>query len=732
MNSTKKILIANKFYYNRGGDCIYSIHLEKFLKKAGYDVAFFSMNYPKNFESKWSEYWVSEFSAKNFMRPFGDRETKIKFTKLLDDFKPDIVHLNNIHTQISPIIAKIAHSRNIKVIWTLHDYKLICPSYLCLNGKGEICEKCFGGKKNYCTANRCIKNNWLYSFVAQKESEKWNREFLEKYTDVFICPSNFLKQKMIQSGFSENKLRVLHNFVDIPEFCKSKSDSYYLYVGRLSREKGVSTLCSVASKLPYKLKIIGSGSLEKGLREKYKDYEQIEFLGSKSHNEVLEIMANAKFTVCPSEYYENNPLVIMESLSLDVPALGANIGGIPELIEQGVNGELFDSVSELKNKIEYMMNNEYRFDKSQITWNLGTEKHLENLVKIYERKKIVFGIPCFVYGGAEFMLKELILNLDKELFDIYVITKFSDNGTEIEKILKENNIKVIYSNCKKGFSLKFLFKCYLELKRIKPDIIHSHLGIITYFLPYIYLNKCKCFHTIHNIPQKDGKRIYNFFYKKKVILIGISDTIAQMIKKFYNIKYSIPVIYNPVNLSKFKEIIPAKCDNTLTLIIVARLCLQKNHKLLLEAFSQAIKENVQLKIVGDGPLKNELIEYASNLGISEKVKFLGQRDDIPYLLKSSDIFVLSSLWEGLPLSVLEAMAAGLPIISTDVGGVKDIVKDNGILVEKGNAKKLYEAIIKLVKNNALREEMGKKSLEYAKLYDSSVMAKKHMELYICP
>lgn len=349
------------------------------------------------------------------------------------------------------------------------------------------------------------------------------------------------------------------------------------------------------------------------------------------------------------------------------------------------------------------------------------------------KKKIVFGIPCFGYGGAEFMLKELILNLDKEWFDIYVITKFKDNGTEIEKILKENNIKVIYSNCKKGFSLKFLFKCYKELKKIKPDIVHTHLGIIIYFLPYIYLNKCKCFHTAHNIPQKEGKKIYKFFYKEKIKLIGISETIAQMIKEFYNIKYSIPVIYNPVNLSKFTEIIPAKSDNITVLIIVARLCSQKNHKLLLEAFSMAIKEckNIQLKIVGDGTLKNELVEYANNLGISEKIEFLGQRDDIPYLLKSSDIFVLSSLWEGLPLSVLEAMAAGLPIISTDVGGIKDIVKDNGILVENGNAEKLCEAIIKLAKDNSLREKMGKKSLEHAKFYDSSVMAKKHTELYIC-
>jgi len=351
-----------------------------------------------------------------------------------------------------------------------------------------------------------------------------------------------------------------------------------------------------------------------------------------------------------------------------------------------------------------------------------------------KRKKIVFGISRFVYGGAEFMLKELILNLDKELFDIYVITKYGYNGTEIERVLKENNIKIIYSNSKRRFSLEFLFKCYRELSRIKPDITHTHLGIIIYFLPYIYLNKCKCFHTVHNIPQKEGKKIYKFFYRKKIKPIGISETIAQMIKEFYDVKYNIPVIYNPVDLSRFNGIVPMKCSNIVTLIIVARLCSQKNHKLLFEAFSTAIKDgkNIQLKIVGDGPLKNELIEYANNLGISEKVEFLGQRDDIPYLLESSDIFMLSSLWEGLPLSVLEAMAAGLPIISTDVGGVKDIVKDNGILVEKSNAEKLCEAITKLVDDSTLREEMGNNSLEYAKLYDSSVMAKKHAELYLCP
>jgi glycosyltransferase involved in cell wall biosynthesis len=341
------------------------------------------MDYSQNFKSEWSKYWVSEFSARKFMRPFGDKETKAKFMKLLNDFKPDVVHLNNIHTQISPLIAEIAHNKGIKIVWTLHDYKLLCPAYLCLNGKGKICEKCFDGDKSHCTKNRCIKNKWLHSFIAQKEAEKWNRERFEKCTDTFICPSNFMRQKMLQGGFNENKLHVMHNFVDINSLNTPRpalgEGNYYLYVGRISKEKGVSKLCSVASKLPYKLKVVGSGPLEKELREKYK---QIEFLGSKKHDEVLEIMANARFTVVPSEYYENNPLSVMESLCLGVPVLGANIGGIPELADN-----LFESGDEddLKIKIECMMNSECKFDNLQFAKNFGKESYLERLREVYRK-----------------------------------------------------------------------------------------------------------------------------------------------------------------------------------------------------------------------------------------------------------------------------------------------------------------------------------------------------------
>ena len=138
-----KILLANKFYYRRGGDCIYMLNLEQMLKAHGHEVAVFAQQFPENIETPWSKYFPSQMTGlKAFKRPFGDGETKRKFTQLLDDFKPDVVHLNNIHTQLSPVIAEIAHKKGVRVVWTLHDYKLLCPRYDCMRGS-DNCELCF-------------------------------------------------------------------------------------------------------------------------------------------------------------------------------------------------------------------------------------------------------------------------------------------------------------------------------------------------------------------------------------------------------------------------------------------------------------------------------------------------------------------------------------------------------------------------------------------------------------
>lgn len=362
-----RILLSNKFYYRRGGDCIYMLNLEQLLKAHGHEVAVFAMDYPENENTSWKKYFPQNMSKlMAFTRPFGAYEVKNKFGKLLDDFRPDVVHLNNIHTQLSPVIAELAHGRGIRTVWTLHDYKLLCPRYDCLRNGKEICELCFNGDKTPCKTYRCMKGSRLASEIGYREAMTWNRKRLEECTDLFVCPSRFMAEKMAQGGFSKDKLKVLCNFIDI-EKCRKDDyakDDYYCYVGRLSHEKGVGTLVEAAARLPYKLKIIGGGPLSEELRIKSEELKgNVEFLGFRQWDDIKDIVGKAKFTVIPSEWYENNPLSVIEAECLGTPVLGARIGGIPELIDEDMNGMTFESgnADDLAGKIKAMYNADFDY-----------------------------------------------------------------------------------------------------------------------------------------------------------------------------------------------------------------------------------------------------------------------------------------------------------------------------------------------------------------------------------
>ncbi len=391
-----KILLVNKFYYRRGGDCIYMLNLEQLLKAHGHEVAVFAMDYPENLDTPWNKYFPKNMSKlMAFTRPFGSHEVKSKFKKLLDDFNPDVVHLNNVHTQLSPVMAELAHQRGIKVVWTLHDYKLLCPRYDCLKNGNTICETCFKGDKKACLDNKCMKGSKLASFIGYKEATTWNRERLEASTDVFICPSQFMADKMVQGGFSKSKMRTLCNFIDV-EKCKyshtdltdstdsvllPKKENYYCFIGRLSHEKGAKTLVEAANQLPYKLVVIGGGPLMDELKAVAKD--NIEFVGFKQWDEIKQLVGKARFSVIPSEWYENNPLSVIEAQCLGTPVLGANIGGIPELTNYTFSS---GNIADLKAKIEKMWNTSFDYKKlaSESRARYDAENYYRQIMEIYK------------------------------------------------------------------------------------------------------------------------------------------------------------------------------------------------------------------------------------------------------------------------------------------------------------------------------------------------------------
>ncbi len=396
-----RIILCNKFYYRRGGDCIYTMNLEQMLKSKGHKVAVYAMNYPENVDSLWSKYWPSNMGKLDaFIRPFGARQVVKGFTKLLIDFNPDVVHLNNIHTQLSPVIAKLAHVFGCRVVWTLHDTKLVCPSYTCMRN-GKWCTECFADKTSV-IKHRCMPGSVPGAIIGYLEQKKWNKEKLQEYTDLFLPPSQFMMDTCVAGGYDASKFRVLCNFIDVdkvknPSFIK---EDYYVYLGRVNEVKGLRTLCKAASQLPYKLVVIGDGELLPDLKEQYRGNDNIVFKGSMQWNDFRPILERARFMVLPSEWSENNPLTVIESQSLGTPVLGARIGGIPELISEKVqvtrddtlaqNGMTFTSgdIEDLKSKIELMFKTEFDYPiiAKQAVGRYSSEAYYERLMEVYKSK----------------------------------------------------------------------------------------------------------------------------------------------------------------------------------------------------------------------------------------------------------------------------------------------------------------------------------------------------------
>jgi len=350
----QRVLIVNKFFYNRGGDCVVAMSEEEMLRKHGHATALFTMEYPEN-TIPGIEYTLAghrDFSGstgdkiKATARALGYGDINTRFKEMLRKFKPDIVHFHNIHSYLSPRLVELAARHGARTLWTLHDYKLICPSYSFLRN-GKICEECLSGPKSV-LRNRCHKGSLPASIIAYLEALKWNRARLENATDRFICPSRFMRDKMIQGGFNPNKLSLLCNCIDDAKLeifsngitPDSQRDKNCVYIGRLSEEKGVRTLIEGFRQLPYRLDIYGDGPLSEELKILASGCDNIIFHGRKEAREIAEVLKKSYISIIPSECYENNPLGVIESECAGTPVAGSDMGGIPELIDRS-NGIVF-------------------------------------------------------------------------------------------------------------------------------------------------------------------------------------------------------------------------------------------------------------------------------------------------------------------------------------------------------------------------------------------------------
>lgn len=359
--------------------------------------------------------------------------------------------------------------------------------------------------------------------------------------------------------------------------------------------------------------------------------------------------------------------------------------------------------------------------------------NLERIIKM--KPKVAIVLPYFGSGGAENMVSRIAAHLNLNKVEAEVICVYGQpQNNPLEQAVIENGIPIKFIGKGKGFSGDAIFKLWKELSAFEPSVVHTHLSTCVYCAPWVLMHKAKMLHTIHNTPRfeliKPKQKVMALMYKlNKAIPVAISHEIKSMIIQYYDLKSAPELIYNPVDVARFD--IPKKIHEGIRVVTVGRISSQKNQKLLIDAVQNVTKTHseVSLTILGDGPLRKEIEEYIQKENLENSVSLKGNVSNVEEYFAESDIFVLSSAYEGLPLVVLEAMAASLPIVSTDVGGVKDVVTDNGILVEPGNKDDLAQAILKLVENRQYSKKLGNKSFFYVQQYDSNKIANQYIELY---
>ena len=349
-----KILLVNKFLYPKGGAETYIFKLGRILRQHGHEVQYFGLENEKNIEGNSARAYVSHMDfgegiRKNLHAPLRiiySSEARKKIRRVLEDFQPDVVHLNNIQFHITPSVIletekyRRETGRDVKIIYTAHDYQLICPSHGLFDSNIQVCEKCLGGNYLHCLKTKCVKNSRVKSLLGMLDAYfwKWNKAY--SYIDTIICCSDFLKRKLDTQQRFRHKTVAIHNFVDRVAREEVEKENYILEFGHLSRDKGTLTLLEAAKRMPeVRFVFAGYGEAEKKIAQ----VSNAQFVGFKTGKELEMLIRKAKISVYPSQWYENCPFSVIESQMYGTPAIGSRMGGIPELIREGETGELFEA-----------------------------------------------------------------------------------------------------------------------------------------------------------------------------------------------------------------------------------------------------------------------------------------------------------------------------------------------------------------------------------------------------
>lgn len=351
--------------------------------------------------------------------------------------------------------------------------------------------------------------------------------------------------------------------------------------------------------------------------------------------------------------------------------------------------------------------------------------------------KIIQIIPLLDLAGAETMCENLTNSLIKLGHEVIVISLY-DYHSIITERMEKNGIKIIYLNKKSGLDLSLTFKLVKIFKEYKPDVVHSHLyaGKYAHVAASICGVKAKIY-TIHNIARNEaGKmnRTFNRFLFKNchVVPVSLTEEIQKSVVDEYNIDFkNTPVVFNGVSMDKCH--IKNDYTGNKKILHIGRFSKQKNHEVLVKAFSIVVNKghDVSLYLYGQGELEESIKELVKNLHMDKNIFFCGLTDDVYSVMESTDIFVLPSLFEGMPMTLIEAMGTGMPILASNVGGIPDMIENekSGLLCEP-TVRGVAAGLEKLISSEEDRKLYGQNAVISSEKFSADKMAKDYYEIYL--